>query len=907
MICDHKMQTLHICETKVDFNSRRSRLPNKPGKLIHVEEFDNRFYDISAASVGNTFAYIFNKFKKGLYVKIANGSLVNFLPFDNKNYTNEFSHLLKPPPGYCNLRDYMTKINQHAVLPPEKWYANNAIFRTDTSKGQANLEVIQLWLQELCNERQIKDIEFFINRRDFPLLKSDRTEAYDHIFGDTPLVSHNFETLAPIISVCGGETFSDIVLPTYEDYTRVWFQEDELIIPPKNKEYPEIKSIEWAEKTPIVIFRGQATGAGFDQHTNQRLKAYAIGAKRPELFDIKFNKFSYRIRKHRSSEYIQELKFPGQFTKAPFMTPQEQSNYKFILNLEGHVAAYRLSYELSFQSCILLAGSRWKLWYSHLIVPWIHYVPVKEDLSDLVEKAEWCLANDKKCKKIAQNAFIFYKKYLNKEYMLDFCQATLNKLANHCGNFNHQPTIPQLTAHDPVKHYKTRCTSIASITPRELPEAKKTFERTIENLTTVGLIIDKFITQLKFTKLPNSLNKFVNVNGCLVLSNQVDGSIVANQVGYFCLNKILLDIPNFLYTFVAKNKFLEELLPSITPDLMLQQCTLQDFKSFVLQVICACLHAQNKVGFVHGKLSMDCIKIVPLMKPKTISYQITPTHNLVHTTNFLCIISDYSEARGVVYNDETNLVESVGNCHLEFSETTDVTDFLWSLSDALKPLNMACWRYFATYILNPFIDNSNVFGTVLNILNSGMEATIWDNKPFSSMQGGNVIYIISQLNGLSHKAALTEVLNHLNKHGTLDHEAEFFRRVQLELFRHRAKWLNEAFANSHLLNEWLKYIFFQTPKRKALKTTRLFHYPKAILSEAINDYTYKKTKTYKGDWITTLDLMYFAARMNIATLDPSSFFAVKPFDLLTNLANTNDRSPKAQVDVIVEEILTETG
>lgn len=33
-----------------------------------------------------------------------------------------------------------------------------------------------------------------------------------------------------------------------------------------------------------------------------------------------------------------------------------------------------------------------------------HYIPFKRDLSDLVEKVKWALANDKKAQKISQNA-----------------------------------------------------------------------------------------------------------------------------------------------------------------------------------------------------------------------------------------------------------------------------------------------------------------------------------------------------------------------------------------------------------------------------------------------------------------------------------------------------------------------
>lgn len=40
--------------------------------------------------------------------------------------------------------------------------------------------------------------------------------------------------------------------------------------------------------------------------------------------------------------------------------------------------------------------------YSNL-EPWVHYVPIKSDFSDLLEKVEWLRNNDDKAKEIAKN------------------------------------------------------------------------------------------------------------------------------------------------------------------------------------------------------------------------------------------------------------------------------------------------------------------------------------------------------------------------------------------------------------------------------------------------------------------------------------------------------------------------
>ena len=58
---------------------------------------------------------------------------------------------------------------------------------------------------------------------------------------------------------------------------------------------------------------------------------------------------------------------------------------------------------------------------------WIHYIPVKRDLSDLVEKTTWCLTNYTKALQIAENAYAFSKTYLTR----DACYKKWNDVINH--------------------------------------------------------------------------------------------------------------------------------------------------------------------------------------------------------------------------------------------------------------------------------------------------------------------------------------------------------------------------------------------------------------------------------------------------------------------------------------------
>jgi len=60
------------------------------------------------------------------------------------------------------------------------------------------------------------------------------------------------------------------------------------------------------------------------------------------------------------------------------------------------VAAYRLPYLLAGSALVFKQQSPY---YEHFygdLQPWIHYVPIKRDLSDLEKQLKWAMANDDK-------------------------------------------------------------------------------------------------------------------------------------------------------------------------------------------------------------------------------------------------------------------------------------------------------------------------------------------------------------------------------------------------------------------------------------------------------------------------------------------------------------------------------
>ena len=67
-----------------------------------------KYNNVDANALINTFRYMFYKFKKGIFIKIVDNKLDVFVSFSNKEFKNEWSHKIKINPKYKNLKGFIT-------------------------------------------------------------------------------------------------------------------------------------------------------------------------------------------------------------------------------------------------------------------------------------------------------------------------------------------------------------------------------------------------------------------------------------------------------------------------------------------------------------------------------------------------------------------------------------------------------------------------------------------------------------------------------------------------------------------------------------------------------------------------------------------------------------------------------
>lgn len=400
------------------------------------------------------FHYLFDIFKKGIYVVIRSRNIQVYLPFSNSVYRNDWGQNLASK-GVLALEEkhhfvpkFVPSIYQTMIQKDvNRWYANycffrntvykNGILRGKDDEGDKSVANFLQLITELCYERNIPDVVFFISPRDFPVLRKDRFHPYNRLYlpEDPPYLGMFPIGPIPIFSQSVTDEYEDQLIPNDDDIVSV-------LCDNKRRMY----STNWDTKKSVAVFRGSATGCGTTPENNPRLHLYELSKTHSSIMDVRLTGLNEKVKIDADGipQIIDKQLFPKINKERDSLPPSEQAKYKYIINVQGHVAAFRLTRELSYGSVILKVNTNWKTWYSGELLGWkvgdnsslgrklrdsAHYLIIESDLSNLVSTIEWCMENkrnDDICRSIAARSLQFYNTHFNsKKYMLDYMQRAL--------------------------------------------------------------------------------------------------------------------------------------------------------------------------------------------------------------------------------------------------------------------------------------------------------------------------------------------------------------------------------------------------------------------------------------------------------------------------------------------------
>lgn len=106
--------------------------------------------------------------------------------------------------------------------------------------------------------------------------------------------------------------------------------------------------------------------------------------------------------------------------KSP-MTIEEQLKYRMIIIAEGDGYATNLSWALYSNSVVIMPNPTTTSYLmEEKLEPWIHYIPCKDDFSDIKNKVKWAVQNGEKAKRIAERGTLWiHDLYMSDEAIKD--------------------------------------------------------------------------------------------------------------------------------------------------------------------------------------------------------------------------------------------------------------------------------------------------------------------------------------------------------------------------------------------------------------------------------------------------------------------------------------------------------
>lgn len=182
----------------------------------------------------------------------------------------------------------------------------------------------------------------------------------------------------------------------------------------------------FAHRERKVMWRGSLSGPTYVTLQNvrafPRYKLLELSRESPSFIDARLTNYD----DDELGRYL--LKRFG--TSASWMPESAFLPYKYLISLDGAAAAWRRVPMCLIAGSVLLLQHEWSQFFYPGLVPWVHYVPLRKDLTDLIEKYEWLEAHPAEAEAIASFGQAFAMRFLTPEAIEKHFLKVLAFIAN---------------------------------------------------------------------------------------------------------------------------------------------------------------------------------------------------------------------------------------------------------------------------------------------------------------------------------------------------------------------------------------------------------------------------------------------------------------------------------------------
>lgn len=409
-----------------------------------IEPFKNIIKPESQENFVNTCLYMFKNVGYGVFVFILNGEIHTYQIFAN---------ITDIKPGTQNItRKQILKNNKTRKLKNQvigqpinnkkkmgvnyyRFKAYNNWWKAETDKS------LYFHLLKTCLTGSNITTCFFLNLNTHPVLykkKCDQYVLHQEVCKNNKIKKNKY---IPVLSGCTTKYHYDkcIVYPdSWEVITRKKF--GKLCAGNFVDSFDKINT-NWSTKTNTLMFRGANKSCYLlDKYMNQRLRVLKLlnDIKKTKNLNININVGLTDFYLHNASiddkqnitDHKNIFKSLG-INKLEKIPMYQQSNCKYILDIDGNANPWRLCFELSYNSCIILLLSNYVSWFydnlKHMKNIYIIDVNSPNLENDLYKCLNLLDKNDKIGEKIAKGSVELYNEIMNFDYIQKYMVSLLSQ------------------------------------------------------------------------------------------------------------------------------------------------------------------------------------------------------------------------------------------------------------------------------------------------------------------------------------------------------------------------------------------------------------------------------------------------------------------------------------------------
>lgn len=425
-----ELTTWEQIKSKIIDNYQPPKLFSIPKKFKINSEVKNlvdiqmeEYHSVSKKELTSSLEFLFNNYKGFLFLSIRNNIIKGYYIY-NVGFQNNWHQDLKTKDGtpfeqfyekYIMMLGKKNPKSEIGLSDSKKWYSNNCILKTSDQwyfKDGPSQSYIKEFLEMLNftkkQHKYLPDCDFIINKMDFPLIRKDKYPSYKNLYSKPQKIDNQPDKLWFLCSQSKTKEHLDIVIPNSDEWKDI-----------DNPEHQQFNH-DWNSKKPIAIWRGSTTGCQTSIKRNPRLWYAYLSSKLsnnsiPSNVDIKLTKAVVRLKVNNGViSYLNKKELPFKIDKSSFTDMKEQSNHKYIFNMEGNVSAYRYGTLFATKSLIINVESDYYLWFEPLLSS-KEKVTFKKDISKekLKSSIDYLIKNDSQSKTISENGYKFFQKYIN--------------------------------------------------------------------------------------------------------------------------------------------------------------------------------------------------------------------------------------------------------------------------------------------------------------------------------------------------------------------------------------------------------------------------------------------------------------------------------------------------------------